>query len=88
MLATDKKKKRKNPTFLRQDPVHWDADADVQSGLPAVCQLKIVNDAAKRGLQLITRYMKGNKLAMEEEERQRLVVSEDRKKKPYVKENL
>ena len=54
--------------------------ADIQSGLRVVSQLK-VNDAAERGVQLITRYMKGNKFTMDEEGRRLLLaVSEERKK--------
>lgn len=70
-----------SPSFLKKDPVDWAVDADFLHGLNIVSNFKIVNDAAERGVQLITRYMKGNKLTIDEEERQRLllVVSEDRK---------
>ena len=47
-------------------------DADFQYGLRAFSQFKIVNDPAEREAQLITRYMKGNKLTMGDEERQPL----------------
>ena len=71
-----------SPDFLGKDPVDWKADRGYEYGFKVVSNFKVVNDAAERGVQLITRYIKGNNLTMDEDERQRLllVVSEDRKK--------
>ena len=66
---------------LSKDPSVWDTDSDLQKGLNIASTFSIVNDSAESGVQLITRYIKGNRLTTDEEERQRLllVVSEDRK---------
>lgn len=68
--------------FLSKDPLLWETDNDFQKGLKIVSSFSIVNDAAERGVQLISKFIKGNNLTTDEEERQRLllVVSEDRKR--------
>lgn len=68
--------------FLDKDPELWSADVDYVQGLNIVTHFKIVNDCAERGVALITKFLKGNKLTQDEEQRQllMLVVAEDRKK--------
>lgn len=68
--------------FLQKEPELWKSDEDYLKGLTIVTNLKTVNDSAERGVALISRYLKGNQLTHDEEQRQMLllVVAEDRKK--------
>ncbi|KAJ1518811.1 hypothetical protein ONE63_011586 [Megalurothrips usitatus] len=60
--------------FLKKDPEHWKSDSDYLYGLNIVTHFKIVNDCAERGVALITRYLKGNTLTVDEEQRQLLLL--------------
>ena len=68
-------------SFLAKDPTLWSADSDYLRGLQVVTHFKVVNDAAERGVALVTGFLKGNQLTTDEEQRQLLllVVAEDRK---------
>ena len=48
--------------FLEKDPSCWLADDDYLKGLKIVRHFRVVNDAAERGVQLVTRFLKGNQL--------------------------
>lgn len=70
-----------SPSFLDKEPTTWGADEDFNHGLLLVTNFKVVNDCAERSVQLITKFLKGNKLTRNEKERQLLMVTvaEDRK---------
>lgn len=42
--------------FLHKDPATWSNDESYQNGLEIVRSLKVVNDTAERGIQLISYY--------------------------------
>jgi len=69
-----------SPLFLAKDPSVWGKDAEYLRGLQVVTHFKVVNDAAERGVQLVTQFLKGNQLTTDEEQRQLLliVVAKDR----------
>lgn len=61
-----------SPSFLDKDPTEWENDAVYLKVSHIVRHLKVVNDAAERGVALVTRYMNtsANKLSEDEPQRQ------------------
>ena len=58
-----------SPTFLSRDPCTWKSDVDYQKGLSIVQHLKVVNDTAERGVQLIKDFLVKKKLTNDEAQR-------------------
>ena len=69
-------------SFLGKHPRKWKDDESYRKAESIALHLKVVNDSAERGVALIKRYLEGNQLTKNEQERQDLlqVVSEHRKK--------
>lgn len=59
----------------------WKTNEKFLAGLKIVTHIKSVNDCAERAVRLISKYLSGNQLTKNEEQRQylMLVVAEDRK---------
>ncbi|XP_034232647.1 uncharacterized protein LOC117640331 [Thrips palmi] len=68
-------------TSLKKDPVVQGTDEGYLEGLKIVTHFRVVNDAAERGVASVTRFLKGNDLTNDEEQRQllRVTLAEDRK---------
>lgn len=61
-------------SFLQMDPSEWSTDPGYMSGLQMVIHFKVVNDAAERAVQLTKRFLAGNQLTHDEEQRQLLLM--------------
>jgi hypothetical protein len=57
--------------FLDQKPEEWYKNINYQKGIPALSQVKVVNDAAKKGVKLITDFI--DKITKDEEQKQFLM---------------
>lgn len=60
-----------NRSFLKKDPSTWNQDSDFIHGLETIKNLKVVNDAAERGVKLMTDF--NNILTRDEEQKQYLL---------------
>ncbi|KAK3925600.1 Serine protease inhibitor Kazal-type 5, partial [Frankliniella fusca] len=74
-----------SPSFLEKDPSTWHDDSDFQHGLDVVRHLVPVNDKAERSVALITKYLKGNKLTNNENERQHMLQVVEKHRSMYNK---
>ena len=71
-------------SFLHKHPREWPTDPEYASALSVVCNIKVVNDAAERCVQLMTDY---SKILTKDDEQQQYVmrlVHEHRKMFPTV----
>lgn len=71
--------------FLNQNPEEWYKNVNYQKGISVLSQIKVVNDAAERGVKLITDF--NDKITKDEEQKQFLMhtVYEYRHKYPDAK---
>lgn len=71
-------------SFLNLDPRFWEENAEYKASAGMVQKLKVVNDAAERGVKLISDY--ANILTKDEDQKQAILqtVSEYRKLFPNV----
>ena len=69
-------------SFLRVDPAEWDKTTAYQDGLRRASSLKVVNDAAERGVALIQDF--NSSITVQEDQKQYLlqVVEQDRQLHP------
>jgi len=71
--------------FLNQNPEEWYKNVNYQKGISVLSQVKVVNDAAERGVKLITDF--NDKITKDEEQKQFLIqtVYDYRHKHPDAK---
>lgn len=71
--------------FLNQNPEEWYKNVNYQKGISVLSQVKVVNDAAERGVKLITDF--NDKITKDEEQKQFLMqtVYDYRHKYPDAK---
>lgn len=68
--------------FLKKDPPVWFVDKDFQKGKEIVAEIKVINDTAERGLQIMDQFNQAG-LTMDENEAQYILhVVEFCRKKP------
>ena len=74
-----------NLNFLTIDPPQWSENADYKKGFEIVNKLKVVNDAAERGVKLMSDY---NRFLTKDEEQKHFIlqsVSDYRRHFPNAK---
>ncbi|KAK3915902.1 Phosphoenolpyruvate carboxylase [Frankliniella fusca] len=74
-----------SPAFLEKDPSEWTRDADYIRGLEVVQHMLPVNDLAERGVALMKKYLCGNKLTNNEDQRQYILQVVERHSKMFDK---
>ncbi|KAK3916748.1 Alanine racemase, catabolic [Frankliniella fusca] len=74
-----------SPAFLEKDPSEWTRDADYIRGLEVVQHMLPVNDLAERGVALMKKYLCGNKLTNNEDQRQYILQVVERHRKMFDK---
>jgi hypothetical protein len=74
--------------FLQQDPSNWDSNEQYNISRQRVQQLKVVNDAAERGVSLIQNF--NSVITIQEEQKQYLlqVVESHRRQFPVSKKSI
>ncbi|KAK3931222.1 Homoserine kinase [Frankliniella fusca] len=77
-----------SPAFLDKDPLEWLQDADYNHGLDIVHHLIPVNDIAERGVSLIKKYMNGNKLTNNEDQRQFMLQAVEKHRQLFDKKGI
>lgn len=76
-----------SPDFLVKDPTLWSVDSDYLKGLNIVRHIRVVNDTAERGVDLISKFLKvtNNRLTKNESQRQYLMLVVDKHRKLFDK---